>query len=144
MVIFVVENGINLYADQPAAASLWINMAYQGSIIVQGLLMFLIFLRFFDLEKKMPQVAKELQDRKVAEYAAKGMEYIPASELERREIEEQNRIAEENRVKDLREKCAKTGKDFDTENNKVLAKRAAQAEKATKKAEKRAKRAGNK
>ena len=129
--------GVLLYADQPAAAVGWINMAYQGSYILIGILIFVIFFFLFDLEKYLPKVSRELQDRKVAECAALGIEYIPADEQERREIEEQERAADEIRIKELKEKCAKKGLDFDKENQKVLDKRAAkEAKKAAKSAKK--------
>lgn len=125
-------DGIALFADQPAAATAWINLAYQGSFILVGIVVFFIFCFVFKIEDDMPQISRELQERKVAECAKLGIEYIPADELERREIAEQERIAEENRVKELREKCAKKGLDFEAENQKVLAKRAAKEEKAAK------------
>ncbi len=137
--IGVSAEGIALYADQPAAAVNWINMAYQGSYILVGILIFVIFFFLFDLEKFLPKVSKELQNRKVAECAALGIEYIPADELERREIAEQERVAEENRIKELKERCAKKGLDFDKENQKVLDKRAAVAAKKAAKAAKKAK-----
>lgn len=87
----------------------------------------------------MPKVSKELQDRRVEEYAELGMEYIPADELERREIEAQEKEAEEVRIKELKEKCAKKGLDFEKENQKVLDARAAKAEKKAAKAAKKAK-----
>ena len=102
------------------------------------MLVFPVFFFLFDLEKHLPQVSRELQERKVAECAALGIEYIPADELERQEIAEQERIAEENRVKELKDKCAKRGLDFDKENQKVLDKRAAKKAKADAKAAKRA------
>ena len=135
----ISDAGIALYADQPAAATNWINIAYQGSYIIMGLLVFAVFLFLFDLEKHLPQVSRELQERKVAECAALGIEYIPADELERREIEEQERIAEENRIKELKETCAKRGLDFDKENQKILNKRAAKKAKAEAKAARKAK-----
>lgn len=129
--------GVALYADQLPAATNWINFSYQGTYIIIGFIVFLVFCFFFDIEKQLPQVSRELQERKVAECKAQGIEYIPADEMERREIAEQDRIAEENRIKELKEKCAKTGKNFDEENQKVLDKRAAKAAKAEKKAAKR-------
>lgn len=131
--------GIALYADQTAAATGWINFAYQGSFIIIGIVVFFIFCFVFKIENDMPVISKELQARKVAECAKLGIEYIPADELQRREVAEQERIAEENRVKELKEKCAKQGLDFDKENQKVLDKRAAKAAKAAAKAAKRAK-----
>lgn len=126
--------GIALYADQPAAATGWINFAYQGSYIIIGVLVFVIFFFVFDIEKHLPQVSHELQERKMAECAALGIEYVPADELERREREEAFRQAEEIRVRELKEKCARQGLNFDAENQKVLAKRAEKKAKADLKA----------
>jgi GPH family glycoside/pentoside/hexuronide:cation symporter len=137
--IGVSPEGVLLYADQSAAAVNWINMAYQGSYILLGVMIFVVFFFLFDLEKHLPKVSRELQDRKVAECAALGIEYIPADELERREIEEQDRAAEEIRIKELKEKCAKKGLNFDKENQKVLDKRAAKEAKKAAKAAKKAK-----
>lgn len=131
--------GIALFADQAAAATGWINFAYQGSYIVIGAVMFFMFCFVFRLEDHMPQVSRELQERKVAECAALGIEYIPADELQRREIAEQERIAEENRIRELKEKCARNGLDFEAENRKVLEKRAKKEAKQAAKAAKRAK-----
>lgn len=97
--IGVNPEGVLLYADQSAAAVNWINMAYQGSYILLGVMIFVVFFFLFDLEKHLPKVSRELQDRKVAECAALGIEYIPADELERREIVEQERVAEEIRIR---------------------------------------------
>ena len=102
-----------------------------------GIVIFAVFCFLFDLERHLPEVSRELQERKVAECAAKGIEYIPAEELERREIEEQEKIAEEIRIRELKETCAKKGLDFETENKKVLEKRAAKKAKAEAKAAKR-------
>ena len=131
--------GVALYADQLSGVTNWINFAYQGTYILVGLMMFTVFFFLFDLEGKMPKVSKELQDRRVEEYAELGMEYIPADELERREIEAQEKEAEEVRIKELKEKCAKKGLDFEKENQKVLDARAAKAEKKAAKAAKKAK-----
>lgn len=128
--------GVALYADQTAAATGWINFAYQGSFIIIGVVVFFIFCFVFKIEDDMPKISRELQERRVAECAALGIEYIPADELERREIAEQERIAEENRLKELKEKCAKRGLDFEAENQKVLAKRAAKRAKAERKTKK--------
>ncbi|MCR5825999.1 MAG: MFS transporter [Oscillospiraceae bacterium] len=133
-------DGVMQYVDQPAAATGWINFSYQGSYIIIGAIVFVLFKFFFDIEKKLPQVSRELQERRVAEYAAAGLEYIPSDELERREREEAERQTEETRVKELREKCAKQGLDFEAENEKYLAKVRAKKAKAEAKAAKRAKR----
>ncbi len=137
----VTPEGIKLYADQPAAASGWINFSYQGTYIIMGIMIFVLFKFFFDIEKKMPQVSTELQERRVAEYAAQGLEYIPPAELERREIEAQKAETEANRIADLKEKCSKRGLDFEAENKKYLAKVAVKEAKAAKKRAKAEKRA---
>ena len=61
----------------------------------------------------------------MAEYAAQGLEYIPADELERREIELQKAEEEAARITDLKAKCEKKGLDFEAENKKYLDKVAA-------------------
>lgn len=131
-------NGIALYMDQPAAAVNWINFGYQGSYIIIGLVVFFVFCFVFKLEKDMPQISRELQERRVAECAKLGIEYIPADELERREIEAQEKEAEETRIQELKAYCEKKGLDFDAENQKVLDKRATKAAKAAAKAAKKA------
>ena len=131
--------GIRLYADQPAAATGWINFSYQGTYILMGIMIFVLFKFFFDIEKKMPQVSKELQERRVAEYAAQGLEYIPADELERREMEAQKAEAEEARIADLKAKCEKKGLDFEKENQKYLDKMAKKEAKAAARAAKNSK-----
>nr|MCR4675323.1 MFS transporter [Lachnospiraceae bacterium] len=129
----VSETGVPLYADQLPSAVNWINCGYQGSFIVIGVVAFFVFLCVFKMEDELPEAEKELQERRVAEYAAKGLEYIPPEELERREIEEQERQAEEIRIKELKERCTKKGLDFDTENQKYLDKKAKKEAKQNKK-----------
>ncbi len=130
--------GIALYADQAVSAVNWINFGYQGSYIIIGAIVFFIFCFVFKLEYDMPKISHELQERRVAECAKLGIEYVPADELERREREEADRMTEDIRVKELKEKCAKRGLDFEAENKKVLDKRAAKKAKADAKAVKRA------
>ena len=133
----VSPSGVALFADQSAAATGWINFAYQGSYIIIGLMFFFIFCFVFRLEYQMPQVSKELHDRKIADCAKLGIEYIPANVLQKREIEEQEREAEEIRIKELKEKCQKKGLNFEVENKKILDKREAKRVKAEKKAAKK-------
>lgn len=132
--IGVSAEGIALYANQANAAVNWINFAYQGSFIVVGLIVFFMFCFVFRIECDMPLISRELQERRVAECAKLGIKYIPADELERREREESERMAEENRIAELKEYCAKKHLDFEKENEKVLEKRA--AKKAKKEAKK--------
>jgi len=128
---------IEKFADQPAAATTWINFSYQGAIALTAILFFVLFMFFFDIDKKMPQVQEELTERKKAECAAKGIPYVSPLEQQREEIAKQQAEAEENRIRELKEKCEKQGLDFDTENQKYLEKKAKKdAKKAAKKAKK--------
>ena len=61
------------------------------------------------------------------------------AKMERLEKEEALRLTEENRIADLKEKCAKKGLDFEKENQKYLAKVAKKEAKKNKKAAKAAK-----
>ena len=126
---------VEIFADQPAAATTWINFSYQGAIALTALLFLVLFVFFFDIDKRMPEVTHALVERKKAECAAKGIPYVSHEEQQRAEIAKQQIEAEENRVRELREYCAKKGLDFDTENNKYLEKKARKdARKAAKKA----------
>lgn len=122
-------NEILLYADQTKGATNWINFSYQGSNMMTGVLFFVLFTFFFKIEKHMPTVQAALENKKRKECEAKGIDYIPQSELEKRERAKQVEEAEENRIQELKAYCQKTGKDFNTENQKVLDKRAAKAAK---------------
>ncbi len=99
----------------------------------------LVLLPFVDIEKKLPEINTELLRRKKEAVLARGEEWVEPEELERREQEQAERKREENRIHDLRERCAKRGLDFDTENAKYLAKQAKRAEKEAAKQAKHAK-----
>jgi len=85
---------------------------------------YIILLPFMDVEKHLPKINAELLERRKAEALARGEEWIDPEELARLENEQMEAEAEENRIADLREKCARRGLDFDTENAKYLAKKA--------------------
>ncbi|MBQ6542449.1 MAG: MFS transporter [Lachnospiraceae bacterium] len=100
-----------------------------------------IILPFVDVEKKLPEINEELLRRKKEAVLAKGEEWIDPEELERLEKEKLEKEHEENRIADLKERCAKHGLDFETENAKYLEK---EAERQRKKAEKEARKAARK
>lgn len=83
-----------------------------------------ITLPFVDVEKKLPQINAELLRRKKEAVLARGEEWIDPAEAERIEQEKAAVLREENRIADLKAKCAKKGLDFDAENAKYLAKQA--------------------
>lgn len=83
-----------------------------------------IALPFVDVEKKLPEINAELLRRKKEAVLARGEEWIDPAEAERIEQEKAAVLREENRIADLKAKCAKKGLNFDTENAKYLAKQA--------------------
>lgn len=85
---------------------------------------FLIGLPFINVEKKLPEINAELLRRKKEAVLAQGKEWIEPEEQDRLEKEQAEREYEENRLHDLRERCAKKGLDFDTENQKYLSAKA--------------------
>ena len=93
---------------------------YMFNIILA--LAYIILLPFMDVEKHLPEINAELKERRKAAVLARGEEWVEPEELERRELEAAAIEAEENRIADLKERCAKKGLDFDTENAKYLAK----------------------
>ena len=99
--------------------------------------LYLIILPFVTVEKKMDFINAELLRRRKVECLEHGEIWIEPDEKERLEKIEQERVYEENRIKDLKDKCEKKGLDFDTENNKYLAKKAAKEEKERLKKEKK-------
>lgn len=99
----------------------------------------LILLPFVDVEKKLPEINAELLRRKKEAVLTKGEEWIEPEEQERLEKEKLEAEHEANRIADLRERCAKRGLDFETENAKYLAKQAEKKAKAEAKAARKAK-----
>ncbi len=90
---------------------------------------------FFDVEKKMPTISKEITDRHRAEAEARGEAYLSSEEKAALEQAENDRIAEENRIAELKAKCVKKGLNFEEEERKyqqVLAAKKAKAEKRKK------------
>ena len=122
---FVDAQGITPGADviRFMNASFYLFDAVLAAVIV-------ILLPFVDVEKHLPEINAELLERKKQAVLARGETWIEPAEQERLDAEEAERIHEENRIADLKAKCARKGLDFDTENAKYLEK---QAKKAAKK-----------
>ena len=122
---FVDAQGITPGADviRFMNASFYLFDAVLAAVVV-------ILLPFVDVEKHLPEINTELLERKKQAVLARGETWIEPAEQERLDAEEAERIHEENRIADLKAKCAKKGLDFDAENAKYLEK---QAKKAAKK-----------
>lgn len=122
---------------QPAAALSFLGIAFYGIEFVCGAIN-VIILPFIDLEKKLPQINKDLLERKKQAVLARGEEWIEPEEQDRIEREKSEREREENRIRDLKDRCQKRGLDFETENTKYLAKKAEKERKAAEKAARKA------
>jgi len=113
---------VALGINQPVAVYDWIYFVkYWLPVIVFSILIIILF--FFTLEKDLPMMQLAIENRHKEEAIARGEVYVSPSELVKKEKEENARIAEEWRLADLKEKCAKKGLDFEVENNKYLAKK---------------------
>lgn len=105
---------------------------------------FLILIPFVNVEKKLPEINAELLRRKKEAVIAKGEVWLEPEEQDRVEREQAEREAEENRIADLKDHCARKGLDFETENAKYLAKQEEKRKKReAKQAKKKAKKKGN-
>lgn len=118
-------NGYDPLLDtaQPVGVINWLYFIKYAVPAIEYLIIILILI-FMNLEKKLPEMQKEIRARYKAEAEARGEVWISPEELEEREREENRRLAEEARIADLKERCARLGLDFDTENQKYLDKKA--------------------
>jgi GPH family glycoside/pentoside/hexuronide:cation symporter len=135
---YISPASINATSDtiinQPASAQNFITWMYVGVPMIAYIIIAIIF-TFYDLESKIPQISKDIVARKKAEAEARGEVYITPEEKVAAEQAELEKKAEENRIKELKEKCAKKGLNFDEEEAKY------QAQLAEKKAKEEAKKA---
>lgn len=128
---YLVSEGV--YNVQNETTRGFITFAYIGVPMILLLVMSIVMV-FFRVEDELPAVHQTLTDRRKAEAEARGEVYYSVEEKAAMEQAENDRIAEENRVKELRARCAKKGLDYNTEEAKYQAKRAAAKAKAEAKA----------
>ena len=127
------------WVAQNAATQNWITIAM---CLIPAICFFFISLTmvFFKVEDDAPQMAHDIEERHRKEAEEQGLVYVSPEEKARLEEEENDRIAEENRIKELKERCAKKGLNFDEEEAKYQAKlaekKAKEAAKAAKKQKK--------
>ncbi|MBR6321722.1 MAG: MFS transporter [Lachnospiraceae bacterium] len=123
----IYETGLSLNGyvagamEQNHAVQNWILFAYYGAYAIFAVIVFIVCI-FFDAEKKMPEVHKELENRARKAAEDRGEVYYTPEEKDRMEREEAARELEESRIAELRERCAKKGLDFEEENRKALEK----------------------
>ena len=148
----IILGGINMFgyiapesADQaitqPAAMQTFFVWCFVGVAMV-GYVICSCLMIWFDVEDKMTQITADITARHKAEAEARGEVYLTAEEKEAMEQAELEKKAEADRIRELKEKCAKKGLDFDTEEAKYQAKLAeARAKEEAKKAKAEAKKA---
>lgn len=88
-----------------------------------------LLLPMVDVEKKLPQINADLLEREKQAVLARGEEWVAPEELARREEAEAEAQKEADRIADLKERCAKKGLNFDTENQKYLDKQSKRTKK---------------
>ncbi|MGI6577012.1 MAG: MFS transporter [Eubacteriales bacterium] len=113
---------------QPAIAITVLGVAFYGIELVCSAINVCV-LPFIDLEKRLPKINADLLERKRQAVLARGEVWVDPEEHERIEKEKMEREAEENRIRDLKDRCARKGLDFDTEYRKYLAKKEAKERK---------------
>lgn len=103
--------------SQPDAVQWFFKMCFAGIPAIGYLIMSLLMLRF-DVEELIPQISSDLTERRKAEAAARGEVYLSPEEKAQIEQQENDRIAEEKRLEELRERCAKKRLNFEEEEAK--------------------------
>ncbi len=135
---YIAPESATQVITQPAAMRTFFSWMFVGVPMVGYVIGSLLMLRF-DVEDKVPQIIKDISARHRAEAEARGEVYVSPEEKAAMEEEENNRIAEENRLKELRAKCEKKGLNFEEEEAKYQAKLAAKKAKEEAKAAKKKK-----
>lgn len=102
---------------QPAGMQTFFSICFVG-IPMAGYLIGALLMCGYNVEKDMPEISAGIVKRHREEAEARGEVYISPEEKARLEQEEADRIAEEKRVEELKERCAKKGLDFEQEEAK--------------------------
>ena len=116
---------------QTAAVQNYFVFGYFGVPMLTYLISFALFLTY-TVEKDAPQMAADIAARHRAEAEAQGLTYVSPEEKAALEQAENDRKAEENRIAELKAKCAKKGLNFEEEEAKYQAKLAAKLAKTAK------------
>jgi GPH family glycoside/pentoside/hexuronide:cation symporter len=110
--------------EQPGAMQTFFLICFVGAPML-AYLVGTVFMIFYDVEKLIPKIAADITARHKAEAEARGEVYYSTEEKAAMERAENDRLAEERRIEELKEKCAKKGLDFDLEEAKYQQKMAA-------------------
>ena len=112
-------DGVATIFEQNTAVNNWILFAYYGSYAIFAVIIFVVCC-FFNLDKKMPEIREELQNRAKKAAEDRGEVYVSPEEQDRLEMEAAAKELEQSRIADLKALCEKKGLDFETENTKYL------------------------
>ncbi|MBR3070013.1 MAG: MFS transporter [Lachnospiraceae bacterium] len=104
---------------QPASAQTGMVIAYLCMDMI-GFVISIVALWGMNVEKYLDEDKEKILERQKAAVIAEGVTWIPPEERERMETEKAEREAEEERIKELKAKCAKQGLNFEEENKKYL------------------------
>ncbi len=126
------------WVPQSAAVQNFFVWGYQGVFAI-GMIVILVLFLFWKLDKELPGIQKDIVARHKAAAAAEGRVWLSPDEQAAIEAEAAEKKAEENRIAELKAKCAKKGLDFDTEEAKYQAQLAEKKAKAEAKAAKKSK-----
>ena len=121
---------------QTAGVRSFFTFCFFGTPLISAAVSAVIML-FYKVEDEMPQITAGISAFHRAEAEARGEVYVSPEEKARLEQEENDRIAEENRLKELKAKCEKRGLSFEEEEARHQAKLAEKKAKAEAKAAKR-------
>lgn len=115
------------------------NFFVWGLFIIPAIAIFVVgfLMSMFNVEKELPQIKADVTARHRAEAEARGEVYYSPEEKAVMEQEENDRIAEENRIKELKTKCEKKGLNFEEEEARYQAKLAEKKAKEEAKAAKK-------
>lgn len=103
--------------NQPDAMKTFFSWCFVGVPMIGYTIGSLLMLRY-DVEEKIPQISADITVRHKAEAEARGEVYYSTEEKAAMEQEENDRIAEEKRIEELKAKCAKKGLRFEEEEAK--------------------------
>ena len=120
---------------QPDAIKTFFSWCFVGIPMI-GYVIGSLLMLVFDVENQMPKIIADITARHKAEAEARGEVYISPEEKAAMEQEELDKKAEEKRIEELREKCAKKGLNFEEEERKYQEKLAAKKAKEEAKAAK--------
>ena len=116
-------------AAQTVSVQNYFVFGYFGVPMLTYLCVFILML-FFKVEPLMPQIQADITARHKAEAEARGEVYMSIEEKAALEEAENDRIAEENRIAELKTRCEKKGLNFAEEEAKYQAKLAGKKAKA--------------